>query len=292
MLRHLTRFLALMLILGFACTVAPHSASAKDKTSKLSPHYREWLTRDVAYIITRQEKNEFLKLNTDEDREKFIETFWAIRNPDQGSPINTYREEHYKRLAYVDDHFGIGKRVPGWATARGQIYITLGEPKQTATYQGYDRVRPMLIWFYETNSAALPPFFYVVFYKQDSFGDYRTYSPYFDGPQELVTERGTTDQIAIQMIQRDVGQEVARISLSLLPDEPVDTNNPIRSLQSDVMMSVIHDLANSPANVHDLQRRAALMTVTSRILVGGGDAGGAGDAFARFGWEYKSPLFT
>ncbi|MGA8223687.1 MAG: GWxTD domain-containing protein [Candidatus Acidiferrales bacterium] len=269
MLRHLTRFLALMLILGFACTVAPHSASAKDKTSKLSPHYREWLTRDVAYIITRQEKNEFLKLNTDEDREKFIETFWAIRNPDQGSPINTYREEHYKRLAYVDDHFGIGKRVPGWATARGQIYITLGEPKQTATYQGYDRVRPMLIWFYETNSAALPPFFYVVFYKQDSFGDYRTYSPYFDGPQELVTERGTTDQIAIQMIQRDVGQEVARISLSLLPDEPVDTNNPIRSLQSDVMMSVIHDLANSPANVHDLQRRAALMTVTSRILVGG-----------------------
>src|ERR1700674_4995424 len=269
MSRYLTRLMILILGMGMACTLAPSSVSAKAKESKLPPHYREWVTRDAAYIITRQEKAQFLKLTTDEDREKFIETFWANRNNDQGSPINTYREEHYKRLAYADDHFGIGKRVPGWSTARGQIYITLGPPKQMSTYQTYDRVRPMQIWFYETVSAALPPFFYVVFYKQDSFGDYRTYSPYFDGPQQLITERGATDQIAIQMIQRDVGQEVARISLSLLPDEPVDTKNPIRSLQSDVMMSVLHDLANSPANVHDLQRRAAMMTVTSRILVGG-----------------------
>jgi len=269
MLRNLTRFLALILALLFLSAVVVTPVSAKDKSSKLPPQYREWLNRDVAYIITRQEKAQFLKLTTDEDREKFIDYFWAIRNPDQGSPVNTYREEHYKRLAYADDHFGIGKRVPGWSTPRGQIYITLGPPKQMATYQGFDRVRPMLIWFYETVSPALPPFFYVLFYKQDNFGDYRTYSPYFDGPQELITERGTTDQVAIQMIQRDVGQEVARISLTLLPDEPVNTQNPIRSLQSDVMMSVIHDLANSPANVHELQRRAALMTASSRILVGG-----------------------
>jgi GWxTD domain-containing protein len=268
-LRRLTRFL--VLIIGLLLTIGATSTpvSAKDKERKLPQQYREWLDRDVVYIITRQEKEQFLKLTTDEDREKFIDYFWAIRNPDQGSPINTYKEEHYKRLAYADDHFGIGKRVPGWATERGHMYIVLGPPKQMQTYQGYDRVRPMQIWFYQTVSPALPPFFYVVFYKQDSFGDYRTYNPYFDGPQELVTERGVTDQIAIQMIQRDAGQEVARISLSLLPDEPVDTTNPIRSLQSDIMMSIIHDLANSPSNVHELQRRAALMTVTSRILVGG-----------------------
>src|SRR5271156_2607640 len=268
MLHNLSRLLALILALFMLAAAGP-SVSAKDKSSKLSPHYREWLDRDVAYIITRQEKAQFLKLPTDEDREKFIDYFWAIRNPDQGSPVNTYRDEHYRRLAYVDDHFGIGKRVPGWATARGQIYITLGPPKQMSTYQGFDRVRPMQIWFYESPSAALPPYFYVVFYKQDSFGDYRTYSPYFDGPQELITERGTTDQIAMQMIQTDLGGEVSHIALTLLPDEPVNTQNPIRSLQSDVMMSVIHDLANSPNNVHDLQRRAALMTASSRILVGG-----------------------
>ena len=269
MLRPLRRFVVVGFAVALALGLAPTPAAANDKSNKLPPHYKEWLDRDVAYIITRGEKSDFQKLKTDEEREKFIDYFWTIRNPDPSSPINTYKEEHYKRLAYADDHFSIGKRVPGWATERGRMYIVLGPPKQMQTYQTFDRVRPMQIWFYETVSPALPPFFYVVFYKQDSFGDYRTYSPYFDGPQELITVRGTTDQNAIQLIQRDVGQEVARISLSLLPDEPVDTRNPIRSLQSDIMMSVIHDLANSPFNVQDLQRKAALMSVTSRLLVGG-----------------------
>ena len=269
MLRPLSRFVVLGLAVALALSLTPRLASANDKSNKLPPHYKEWLDRDVAYLITRGEKSDFLKLKTDEEREKFIDYFWTIRNPDPSSPINTYKEEHYKRLAYADDHFSIGKRVPGWATERGRMYIVLGPPKQMSTYQTYDRVRPMQIWFYETVSPALPPFFYVVFYKQDSFGDYRTYSPYFDGPQELITERGVNDISAIKMIQRDVGQEVARIALSLLPDEPVDTRHPIRSLQSDIMMSVIHDLANNPFNVQDLQRKAALMSVTSRLLVGG-----------------------
>src|SRR4029077_4538781 len=160
-------------------------------------------------------------------------------------------------------------RVPGWATGRGRIYIVLGPPKQLANYQGYDRVRPMQLWFYESVSPALPPFFYIVFYKKDSFGDYVTYSPYFHGPQELITERGMTDLNALALIQRDAGQEVARTALTLLPDEPVDMQNPRPSMQSDVMMSVIHDLANSPFNVDALHRRAALMSVTSRLLVGG-----------------------
>jgi GWxTD domain-containing protein len=269
MVRPLTRFVMLGLAVALALALTPTPAAATDKSNKLPPHYKEWLDRDVVYLITRGEKSDFLKLKTDEEREKFIDYFWTIRNPDPSSPINIYKEEHYKRLAYAEDHFGIGKRVPGWATERGHMYIVLGPPKQMSTYQTFDRVRPMQIWFYETVSPALPPFFYVVFYKRDSFGDYRTYSPYFDGPQELVTERGIGDLSAIKMIQRDAGQEVARISLSLLPDEPVDTRNPIRSLQSDIMMSVIHDLANNPFNVEDLQRKAALMSVTSRLLVGG-----------------------
>jgi GWxTD domain-containing protein len=249
------------------------SVFAKDKESKLPPQYREWLDRDAAYLITRGEKAQFLSLTSDAERDKFIDWFWAIRNPDPDSPANAFREEHYRRLTYADDHFGIGKRVPGWATPRGRIYITLGPPKQLANYQGFDRVRPMQIWFYESTSPALPPYFYVLFYKKDSFGDYVTYSPYFNGPQDLITERGMSDSDAVQQIYRDLGQEVARTALSLLPDEPVDTNNPRPSMQSDVMMSQIHDLANSSYNVAALQRRAATMTVSSRLIVGGGTLG-------------------
>jgi GWxTD domain-containing protein len=269
MLRHLSRFVVLSLAVALALGLSPTFASASDKSNKLPPQYKEWLDRDVSYIITRGEKSDFLKLKTDAERDKFIEYFWANRNPDPSSPINNYREEHYKRLAYAEDHFGIGKRVPGWATERGRIYIVLGPPKQMATYQALDRVRPMQIWFYETVSPALPPYFYVLFYKKDSIGDYITYSPYFNGPQELITERGMTDLNAITMIQRDAGAEVAHRALTLLPDEPVDMRNPRPSMQSDVMMSIIHDLANNPFNVQELHHRAALMSVTSRLLVGG-----------------------
>jgi len=267
------RFLLYTLMALMMFCVADLSAFAKDKESKLPQQYREWLDRDVAYIITRGEKAQFLSLTSDAERDKFIDWFWAIRNPNPDSPVNTYREEHYKRLAYADDHFGTGKRMPGWATERGRIYIVLGPPKQMANYQGYDRVRPMQIWFYESPSPGLPPYFYVLFYKKDSVGDYVTYSPYFNGPQDLVTERGVSMTDAVQMIHRDLGQEVVRTSLTLLPDEPVDTQNPRPSMQSDVLMSQLHDLANSTYNVAALQHRAAMMNVTSRLLVGGGTLG-------------------
>ena len=203
------RFLLYTLMAVMMFCVADPSVFAKDKESKLPPQYREWLDRDVAYIITRGEKTQFLSLTSDAERDKFIDWFWAIRNPNPDSPVNVYKEEHYKRLAYADDHFGIGKRMPGWATERGRMYIVLGPPKQMANYQGYDRVRPMQIWFYESPSLGLPPYFYVLFYKKDSVGDYVTYSPYFNGPQDLVTERGVSITDAVQMIHRDLGQEVA-----------------------------------------------------------------------------------
>jgi GWxTD domain-containing protein len=268
------RFLLYTLMAVMMLCVADPSVFAKDKESKLPQQYREWLDRDVVYLITRGEKAQFLALTTDEDRDKFIDWFWAIRNPDPGYPLNTFKEEHYKRLAYATDHFGTGKRIPGWASERGRIYILLGPPKQMAPYQGFDRVKTIQIWFYENTNPALPPYFYVLFYKKDLIGDYVTYSPYFNGPQDLVTERGVTDSDAVAMIQRDLGQEVARTSLSLLPDEPVDTNNPRPSMQSDVLMSQLHDLANSSYNVAALQRHAAMLTsVTSRLLVGGGNLG-------------------
>ncbi len=111
------------------------------------------------------------------------------------------------------------------------MYIVLGPPKQMANYSGHDPVRPMQIWFYESPSLGLPPYFYVLFYKKDSVGDYVTYSPYFNGPQDLVTERGVSITDAVQMIHRDLGQEVVRTSLTLLPDEPEHKTPALRTSQ-------------------------------------------------------------
>ena len=70
----------------------------------------------------------FIKLTSDEARDKFIDRFWALRNPDPGSPSNSYKDDIYQRISYADAHFSTGSGGEGWRTARGQTYITLGPP--------------------------------------------------------------------------------------------------------------------------------------------------------------------
>lgn len=258
------RFWIVVLLISFS----PGFAQA-GKEDKLPPHYRQWLDRDVAYVITREEKVDFLNLKTDEERDKFINEFWEIRNPTPGAPTNPYKEEHYRRLEYANEHFGIGKRVEGWGTDRGRVYITLGPPQQKALYYNFDRVRPTEVWFYSSSNPALPPFFYIAFYQQDNVDDFRLYSPYFDGPEKLVTARGFTRAQALKLIDREAGREVARVALSLLPDEPADLQTATSSMQSDVMLSVIHDLANYPRNREDIQRRWLQASVSARLILEG-----------------------
>jgi len=92
--------------------------------NELKGYYKTWLNEEVPYIITDQERKAFLSLSNNEERDAFIEQFWARRNPDPNSPENTYREEHYRRIAYANEHFAAGK--PGWKTDRGHIYIAFG----------------------------------------------------------------------------------------------------------------------------------------------------------------------
>ncbi len=98
----------------------------KQLRQELKGPYRKWLDQDVAYIITDQERKAFLSLSNDEERESFIEAFWQRRNPDPDSPDNAFRDEHYRRIAYANEHFAAGK--PGWMTDRGRIYIMWGPP--------------------------------------------------------------------------------------------------------------------------------------------------------------------
>ncbi len=93
---------------------------------ELSRTYKTWLNDEVPYIISDEERKAFMSLNNDEERDSFIEAFWQRRNPNPDSPENEYREEHYRRIAYANEHFAAGK--PGWKTDRGHIYIAFGKP--------------------------------------------------------------------------------------------------------------------------------------------------------------------
>ena len=112
----------------------------KQLKQELKGEYKKWVDEDVRWIITDQEMTAFKSLSNDEERDQFIENFWLRRNPNPDSPENEYREEHYARIAYANEHFAAGK--PGWRTDRGHIYIAYGKPDNIDSHPSggsYDR---------------------------------------------------------------------------------------------------------------------------------------------------------
>ena len=112
----------------------------KKTLKELDQQYRQWLNEDVVYIISPEERQAFLQLDTNEEREQFIEQFWLRRSSNPDLPDNDFKEEHYRRIAYANEHFASG--IPGWKTDRGRMYIMWGpadEVESHPTGGTYDR---------------------------------------------------------------------------------------------------------------------------------------------------------
>src|SRR5690242_8239758 len=100
--------------------------------NEVSRVYKKWLDEDVRYIITDEERAAFKQLSNDEERDNFIEAFWARRDPTPDTVENEFKEEHYARIAYANEHFAAG--IPGWKTDRGRIYIQYGPPDEIESH--------------------------------------------------------------------------------------------------------------------------------------------------------------
>jgi GWxTD domain-containing protein len=149
---------------GFAQKAKP-TVDPSEKTRNVKKEdsvkkiYKDWVNKDVAYIITSEEKNAFKQLETDEERENFIANFWARRDPNPDTEENEFKEEYFERIAYANEHYASG--IPGWKTDRGRIYITWGKPDSVESHPSggsYDRpsyegggsttTYPFETWFY------------------------------------------------------------------------------------------------------------------------------------------------
>jgi GWxTD domain-containing protein len=150
----------------FSSTFAQNDRKNQDPSEKprnvkpeLKKAYKDWLDKDVTYIITDEERKAFKKLATDDERERFIEEFWRRRDPDPDTDENEFKEEYYERIAYANEHFSSG--IPGWKSDRGRIWIMYGKPDERETHPmggQYDRpsyegggstsTYPFEIWFY------------------------------------------------------------------------------------------------------------------------------------------------
>src|SRR5205809_4715519 len=109
-------------------TKKAEAAKRSREQENASRVFRKWLDEDVAYVITNEERSAYKALKTDEEREQFIEQFWLRRDPSPDTVENEFKEEHYARIAYANEHYASG--IPGWKSDRGRIYITYGPPDE------------------------------------------------------------------------------------------------------------------------------------------------------------------
>lgn len=165
--------------------------------------YNDWVNKDVAYIITSEEKKAFKALKTDEERENFIAQFWARRDPNPDTEENEFREEFYERIAYANEHYASG--IPGWKTDRGRIYITWGKPDSVESHPSggsYDRpsyegggtttTYPFEIWFYR-HLEGVGSGIEIEFVDPTGTGEYRiARNPYEKDAMAMVPGAGLT----------------------------------------------------------------------------------------------------
>lgn len=153
--------LMIALVMGVSTLTAQDTQTRQEKQrqEESKDYFQKWLDEVVTYIITPEERDVFNKLTTNEEKESFIEQFWKIRDPDPRTAVNEFKEEHYRRIAYANEHFAAG--WPGWQTDRGKVYIIHGPPDERemypsgGTYQrpmneggGFTATYPFEIWRY------------------------------------------------------------------------------------------------------------------------------------------------
>ncbi len=129
--------------------LAAAAATPQETAAQIATPYQKWLDEDVVYIIDEVERDSFVRLVSDTEREEFIERFWKKRDPSPDTNENEYREEHYRRIAYANEHFS--GSVAGWRTDRGRTYIMYGPPNQLDDHSkdgGGDVAYPYQRWLY------------------------------------------------------------------------------------------------------------------------------------------------
>ncbi len=155
-----------------AVAAGQNPANAQTKTYLADPsRYGQWLNQDVVYIIADQERDAFIRLTTDPERDRFIEQFWERRNPEPGSGQNRYKTEHYRRLAFANTHFASSRA--GWQTDRGHMYIVYGPPDEIEDHsKDAQRSSPWEIWLYH-HVDGIGDNLTVTFIDKTGTGDYR-----------------------------------------------------------------------------------------------------------------------
>lgn len=290
MLRVVATACSLLLLLSLPSSLC--AQTGKSQREEKQDYFKKWLHEDVVYIITSQEREVFESLQTDAEKELFIEQFWARRDPDPTTPINEAREEHYRRIQYANDYFGSGG--PGWRTDRGRIYITFGPPDRLDSYpagQVYTRPLsrgggrttslPYESWWYD-NLPGIGPGIELEFVDASLAGEYKlALSPDEKDAMAHVPGAGETLYESLELTLRRLrpgpyGDPFSQTYadqpfVRLFRYDRVQRAPDFRTLSQRVTTRVHFSQINTAAAVHYLQRSPNLLTVPVTLTVSEGD---------------------
>jgi len=252
-------------ILAISSIEASPRAPLGQAQRTLPRQHQKWLDEDVAYVISPKEREVFLALLNDRERDIFIEAFWKHRDSIPETPENEFRTEHYKRLAYANQYFGRETTRPGWRTDRGRIHILLGPPRDISGIEGQGTVFPAQIWFYESlDQPGLPSNFTLIFYRKDGVGEHILYSPIADGPSRLLVnfQGDPLDREGAYITLRNYDSRLARAALSLIPDD-----SPLLGQPSLASEQILGQIASLPERLIDPKYAEAYLKYKDRIDV-------------------------
>ena len=233
--------------------------------TKLLPRHEEWLNGPPSLLLTKSEREAFAGLVADEQRDKYMERFWEIRNPKPGGPANEFKEEYYSRVAFANAFYGRDAGSEGWRTDRGRTYILFGKPQTSMNFLANQELYPTEMWFYSNPGLSeLPPFFYVVFFERDGVSGYRLYNPITDGPDKLM-RAGPSKAQAFNYL-RGINSELAQATLTLIPGDMVDTEGFSGSMASMVVLNAVRSFRDMPSYERSIaERMRQYDQVTSKV---------------------------
>ncbi len=196
--------------------------SQKIKEEDLPQKYREWL-KLTSYIILPQEKEVFMQLVSDRERDIFMKAFWRQRDPTPGTPQNEYKEEIIRRFIYANTKLRRSTPREGWMTDMGRIYILLGPPTSIERFAFQAGIHPCQVWYYYGDKEkGFPTYFAIVFFQRGGSGEYKLYNPTSDGPSSLLVESkgmdSTNYQKAYEKI-KELAPSLAEVSVTMIPGE-------------------------------------------------------------------------
>jgi Ca-activated chloride channel family protein len=141
----------------------------KDRVAALAEKHRQFLM-DVEPIIIQTERDTFLKLDTEPQRDAFIADFWRRRDIAHGTTNNSARLEYYNNLEFVRENFGQA------SSDRGRVYLVNGPPAEIIDIKCSTFFQPIQIFRY----GRLPNFgtdFRILFYIPQHMNEYKLWIP-------------------------------------------------------------------------------------------------------------------